>query len=227
MVKAIGPWLESRTSRAICRRPHSHVLDVGCGEQPLRHLIETAGGEYTGFDIEQNASGSVKIIGFIDRDLPAPWPDSSATYDVILCSEVLEHVPDWHTAFRNLRTLVADDGRVVITVPFIFPIHMEPLDFFRGTSYTIEVLAKQHGFVVEELVKLGDARDVLSTVLEDVSILPKSTTIPARFASRALRLCRTVVVKSLQNAFLWRLVHVNSNTYLSNGVVLQPRRGVR
>ena len=221
MVRAIGPWLESTTSRTVRRRPRSRVLDVGCGEQPLRELVEKEGGEYVGFDIEQNTNGSVDIIGFIDRDLPAPWPDSRTTYDVILCSEVLEHVADWHAAFSNLRRLVADEGRVVITVPFIFPVHMEPLDFFRATSYTIETFAGAHDFVVEECVKLGHARDVLSTVLDDISILPKTATARARVMSRLLRLCRRGVVKCLQSEALWRSVHVNSNTYLSNGVVLR------
>jgi hypothetical protein len=51
---------------------------------------------------------------------------------------VLEHVADWDSSFRNLSALVAPTGVVIVTVPFIFPLHMEPVDFLRGTPYVIE-----------------------------------------------------------------------------------------
>jgi SAM-dependent methyltransferase len=228
MVKVIGPWLEAAVSRAIHESSASsvRVLDIGCGEEPLRKVIEEAGGSYAGFDIQQNSRGSVKVIGFIDRELPAPWPDSDCKYDVLLCSEVLEHVADWEAAFRNIRLLVKDHGRVVLTIPFVFPVHMEPLDFFRGTFYVVERFAQSHRFVVEELVKLGNARDVLSTILDDISILPKRRTLTSRVATRIIRACRRILVKTLQSHSTWSLVHVNANIYLSNGVILraEPRQ---
>jgi hypothetical protein len=111
---------------------------------------------------------------------------------------------------------------VIVTVPFIFPLHMEPMDYFRGTPYAIERLAAKHGFVIAELVKLGNVRDVLATVLEDVSVLPTKSTFPSRLAARVLRASRKVLVSVLETDLLWTLVQVNANTYLSNAVILRP-----
>lgn len=223
MVRVIGRWLQSAVVHALRdETPPSRVIDIGCGEQPLRKLVESEGATYVGFDVEQNAQASVAIIGFIDRGLPVPWPDAHHVYDVVLCTEVLEHVADWDIAFMNLRSLVAPRGRVILTVPFVFPLHMEPLDYFRATPHTIERLAGRHHFAIDELLKLGNARDVIATALDDVSILPNQPTWVPRVAAKVLRTGRKSLVKLIQRDALWSLVQVNSNMYLSNAVVLRP-----
>ncbi len=223
MVRAIGGWLESTVTGALRdTAAPGRVIDVGCGEQPLRRLVESEGATYVGFDVEQNAGASVAIIGFIDQALPAPWPDAHHVYDLVLCTEVLEHVADWDVAFMNLRSLVAPRGRVIMTVPFIFPLHMEPLDYFRATPHAIEKLAARHHFVIDEQQKLGDARGVIATALDDVSILPNRPTLVPRIAARVLRTGRKWLVKVIQSDAVWTLVRVNSNMYLSNAIVLRP-----
>jgi SAM-dependent methyltransferase len=223
MVRVIGGWLQSVVRRALRDTDApARVIDIGCGEQPLRKLVEAEGGTYVGFDVEQNAQASVAIIGFIDRALPLPWPDAHHVYDVVLCTEVLEHVADWDVAFMNLRSLVAPSGRVIMTVPFIFPLHMEPFDYFRATPHVIEKLAGRHHFVIDEQHKLGNARDVIATALDDVSILPNQSALVPRIVARVLRTGRKWLVSVIQSDAVWTLVSVNSNTYLSNAVVLRP-----
>ena len=223
MVRVIGGWLQSVVVRALRdTTPPGRVIDIGCGAQPLRTLVESEGATYVGFDVEQNAQASVAIIGSIDRGLPVPWPDAHHVYDVVLCTEVLEHVADWDIAFMNLRSLVAPRGRIIMTVPFVFPLHMEPLDYFRATPHAIERLAGRHHFAIDELLRLGNARDVIATTLDDVSILPDQPTLVPRIAARVLRTGRKWLVKLIQRDALWARVRVNSNTYLSNAVVLRP-----
>lgn len=48
-----------------------------------------------------------------------PFPD--ATFDRIICSEVLEHIPDHHAALRELRRVLKPDGILAATVPTWFP----------------------------------------------------------------------------------------------------------
>ena len=223
MVRVIAGWLQSVVVRALRDTVGpARVTDIGCGGQPLRTLVESEGATYVGFDVEQNAQASVAIIGCIDRGLPVPWPDAHHVYDVVLCTEVLEHVSDWDIAFMNLRSLVAPRGRVILTVPFVFPLHMEPLDYFRATPYALERLAERHHFAIDEQHKLGNARDVIATALDDISILPHQPTLGPRIAARVLRTGRKWLVKLIQRDALWALVRVNSNTYLSNAVVLRP-----
>jgi SAM-dependent methyltransferase len=225
IVRAIGPWIESTLGRLIRESASvpARIIDIGCGEQPLRRVVEENGGTYFCLDVEQNSTASVDVLAFIDRELPSPWPDTSQMYDVVLCTEVLEHVSDWNAAFRNLRRLTAPGGSVLITCPFVFPLHMEPVDYFRSTPYSIQQFAESHDFSISEFHRLGGPRDVLSTLLDDASILPNEPKIRARLTARAMRLARRLLVRLLQHDKTWTYVQVNSNVYLSNAVVLKPR----
>ncbi len=137
--------------------------------------------------------------------------------------EVLEHVSDWSAAFGNLRRLVAPGGSVLITCPFVFPLHLEPFDYFRSAPYSIQQFADSHNFSISEFHRFGGLRDVLSTLLDDASILPVEPKLRARVTVRAMRLGRRLLVRLLQREKAWTHVEVNSNAYLSNAVVLKPR----
>ena len=167
-------------------------------------------------DVVQNSTRSVDIVSTIE-DAPSP----AQAYRVILCTEVLEHVGDIDAAFAGLRRSIATDGVVVLTVPFMFPLHMEPYDFRRLTMHGVQRLAADHGFCVEASTQLGRLPDVLATLIEDASILPTSRSAYARAKVGVLRLGAAAVVRLLDSKTWSRSIIVNSNCYLSNGVVLR------
>lgn len=217
-MERLAAWVVPTVDR-IVRQTGGRVLDVGCGEQPLRQIVESAGAAYVGFDVEQNAQGSVQVLGFLDRPLVHPWPDAEAAYDVVLCTEVLEHVLGWPQAFSNLRRLTKDGGHLVLTVPFAFPLHMEPIDYLRTTKFAIPKLAAEHGFEVLELQSLGDGADVLVTMLEDLSILPASRSLTARVVARIARQAKRGLAALLRKRQV--TLTFNSNFYLANAAVLR------
>ncbi|MEM5871825.1 MAG: class I SAM-dependent methyltransferase [Candidatus Aenigmatarchaeota archaeon] len=79
------------------------VLDVGCGEQPFRSVIEQYGFCYKGLDRRQNSKQNVDIIVPIDDPLFDNY--SIEPFDFVLCTEVLEHVANWEVAFKNIAKL--------------------------------------------------------------------------------------------------------------------------
>ncbi len=48
--------------------------------------------------------------------------------DVLLCTSLLEHVPDRRSAFRNLRRLMKNGGHMLVTAPLRLPYHADPID---------------------------------------------------------------------------------------------------
>lgn len=72
-----------------------------------------------------------------------------AKFDVILCLNVLEHVYDTHEALTRLHHALKRKGTVVIAVPFAFPLHDEPGDFWRFTEHALRRLLDEHGFTVK------------------------------------------------------------------------------
>lgn len=192
------------------------VLDVGCAEQPFRRLIESSARRYVGMDVVQNTTCSVEIVTTLEQ---APTP--AVAFAAVLCTEVLEHVEDISAAFAGLRRQVAVGGAVVLTVPFVFPLHMEPYDFRRLTLRGIEQLAGDHGFRVERVALLGTLPQVLATLVADASILPASRSLYSKAKVGALRAASAGLIRLLDSATLSHSVVINSNCYLSNGVVLR------
>jgi hypothetical protein len=159
---------------------------------------------------------SVALVGTLE-DAPAPLEPFAA----ILCTEVLEHVVDIDAAFAGLRRLSAVGGVVVLTVPFVFPLHMEPYDFRRLTLHGAGQLAGDHGFCVESATRLGGLPDVLATLVADASILPIPGSLYSKVKVGALRAAAGALVSLLDSGALSRGVIVNSNAYLGNGLVLR------
>jgi len=135
------------------------VADIGCGEQPLREEVESLGGTYIGIDITQNLQKTVQLIGKITN-----IPLVDRTFDVLFCTEVLEHVSDTYTAFQELARLVKPGGAIIITTPFAYPLHEEPYDFMRLTPYQISECAVRSGLEIKELNTSGNEVEVLATV---------------------------------------------------------------
>ncbi|MBS1790798.1 MAG: class I SAM-dependent methyltransferase [Acidobacteria bacterium] len=225
-VACLAQWLPNILRKCVREtKGIEAVLDVGCGEQPLRELIESLGATYLGMDVCQNAQANVEVIGAIDDPALIPEKLNGNAYALIVCTEVLEHVADWATGLANLRNLLKSGGRLILTVPFSFPLHMEPFDFYRVTPHGIRKLADQYGFEIEQQECLGNALDVLSTVLDDVSILPSNRNLTNRIKSRMTQVGKRRLVQLLQSKFFRAGLTANSNFYLNNAVVLRAAEG--
>ena len=218
LVRAIGAWMDSILPPLLGSVARGPVLDVGCGEQPFRRAVVASGCRYVGLDVVQNAAGTVDALGAIDA-LPDPWPLADARYPLVLCTEVLEHVSQIETAFANLRRLTAPSGAVVVTTPFMFPLHMEPFDYRRLTVHGLERLAVANRFRIERLDRLGTPAHAAATLLADLSILPTRRSVRARARVATLRTAVRAGIRAL--ARVRDDVVINGNAYLGNGAVLR------
>ena len=62
--------------------------------------------------------------------------------NLIVCLEVLEHIKEPHMAIRNLYKISNKNTWLIFSVPFLFPIHDEPHDYYRFTKYGLKLLFK-------------------------------------------------------------------------------------
>jgi 2-polyprenyl-3-methyl-5-hydroxy-6-metoxy-1,4-benzoquinol methylase len=100
-------------------RPRA-VLDCGCGDGSLLALVSRriACGELHALDIAENVPlhGSGLPIQFQTGDLGRPVPEElHGVYELVLCSEVIEHVENDGMVLQNLANLAAPGGTVVLT----------------------------------------------------------------------------------------------------------------
>lgn len=83
-------------------------------------------------------------------------------YDCIVMSEVLEHVHSPWLAIENVRKALKPGGKLILSTPFMLPIHEAPVDYYRFTRYGLEHLLKGFSEVrIEERNSYGEAVGVL------------------------------------------------------------------
>jgi len=116
------------------RSAGTRVLEIGSGRRvngedsySARHLFGEAA-EFRQTDVDPEFGHEVLDIGTMDID---------TEYDSVLCLNVLEHVFDTETAVKNLRRALVEGGTLYVAVPFMFPLHDEPHDYWRFTEHAL------------------------------------------------------------------------------------------
>jgi len=115
------------------------VLEVGSRyvNGSIRPLIENfcSPKEYIGIDIQPGIF--VDIVLPVEKLVEYFGPES---FDVVISTEVLEHVKDWRLAISNMKNVLKPGGYIYITTrSYGFPYHGHPYDFWR---YETEDLKK-------------------------------------------------------------------------------------
>lgn len=117
------------------------ILDIGCGNSPFRHLLDTMISEYHGIDVQEASSFGYRNPDTVYYDGKViPFADRS--FDALLCTEVLEHVADPTDLVREMRRVLRPGGLAIITVPWSARFHYKPLDYYRYTPSALERLFK-------------------------------------------------------------------------------------
>jgi len=116
----------------------SKVLDVGAGGCPYKRLFSHC--EYFSHDFVQLSPSQIQDqkgygkMDFVSDILNIPVPDKS--YDVILCTEVIEHVPNPISVIKEFSRILKPGGTLLITAPLQSGLHQEPYHFYGGfTKY--------------------------------------------------------------------------------------------
>lgn len=138
------------------------VLSIGAGGE-VNELLQQHSRQQefsvTSFDIDE--AYTPDLLGDI-----CTFDFGQRSFDVIVLSEVLEHVHSPHLAIKNIYGVLAPGGQLILTVPFIFPIHERPRDYFRYTRYGLELLLKEFREVrIRERNSWAEAVNVLAARL--------------------------------------------------------------
>ena len=153
-------WLTTvdlqRDLREVTARLTGRVLDVGCGEQPYRPWL-TGASAYVGVDVEPGP-GIDAVIRPGER-----WPLDDASFDSVLCTQVLEHDSDPQHTLAEIDRVLTPGGTAVVSVPFAYNEHMAPYDYRRWSAagVTADVSTR---FEVVEVRKQGPAGSLLGAL---------------------------------------------------------------
>ncbi len=197
------------------------VLDVGCGRQSFKSLLESYSYNYESLDMIQNVDQSVDYIAPIDCPCDVLKSIIPNKYSLLLVTEVLEHVLDLKQAFVNMTSLLNPNGILIITTPFIYPLHEEPYDYQRLTCHAIKAIAEKHGLSILSSFKVGSAVDVIGTLLSATQIRLRSTD---RFQDKILSRLLVAFQRRLRDYLLRsksRFIAPHDGIYMNNVFVLR------
>ena len=144
----IGIHLIERSIAGLAPRLGGELIDVGCGQQPYRgyfsHVSRIVACDFNG------------ARGKVDFTCPAhAIPVAAGSFDAVLCTEVLEHVPDPLAVWREFYRILRPGGQVLLTTPMYWLPHELPYDFYRYPEQGLRYLATTAGFEIKELWPRG------------------------------------------------------------------------
>ena len=123
------------------------ILDAGAGLKPYQILFSHC--EYESCDFADCEEFFSNLDDGTRDDLRSRHnyicpidaiPVANDTYDFVLCSQVLEHVPNPQAAAKELHRILKPKGQLFVTVPQGYGIHGEPYNFFYFTRYGIDLI---------------------------------------------------------------------------------------
>ena len=92
-------------------------------------------------------------------------PVADSSFDVILLCEVLEHLEKPEDVLKECYRVLKKDGIIIITMPFLFPIHADPYDFQRWTSFKLDKEVTTIGFKNIVIIPMGSFFAVIYDLL--------------------------------------------------------------
>lgn len=127
------------------------LLDIGCGSKPYKKLFVV--NEYVGLDIDSEITRKRNVAEFLYDGKLFPLPSNS--FDSALCNQVLEHVFNPDDFLSEIYRVLKPNGKLLLTVPFVWDEHEQPYDYARYSSFGLKSLLEKNGFHVLEHKKIG------------------------------------------------------------------------
>lgn len=120
------------------------ILDIGCGDGALVYLLAKAGGDVTGVDNEetgliyarenlQTMSQHTNLTSSFVNASAYELPFESESYDIVVSSEVIEHVTEPERLLKEAARILKPAGKIILTTPYRISEH--PFDPNHVTEY--------------------------------------------------------------------------------------------
>ena len=153
---ALDRWVTRETSALT-----GFVLNAGCGEDTRRFGRRTV-------RLDAFAPGVDVRADFAER-----LPFRNDSFDAVICTEVMEHVPDYRRLLGEVARVLKPSGTVVLSVPFVFQYHPDPIDLIRLTPAGLSAEMVRAGFDVDCSGGLGNRLVAFLLLLEGSNVISK------------------------------------------------------
>ncbi len=160
-------WIEKQLAKL---PKNAKLLDAGAGEayyqrycQHLQYISQDfcqydGQGDKKGIQTGKRDFSKINIVSDITK-----IPVKSASFDAVLCVEVLEHLPQPLEALKELSRVLKKGGVLILTAPFASLTHYSPYYFYSGFSLNFyKKILPDYGFEIKETYPYGNYFDYLA-----------------------------------------------------------------
>jgi ubiquinone/menaquinone biosynthesis C-methylase UbiE len=133
------------------------VLDAGAGKLPYKPLFAHV--SYQAADMVPHPG-----LDYVCDIARLPVPDEQ--FDLVFCSQTLEHVTDPVSVLAEFRRVLKPGGQAWLSAPLFYPEHVKPYDFYRYTRFAWRDMARRAGFEVDDISWLEGYFGTLSFQLQ-------------------------------------------------------------
>lgn len=144
-------------------------------------------------------------------------PVVNSTYDNVLLCEVLEHLEKPENVLKECCRVLKPGGKLIISVPFLFPVHADPHDYQRWTAQKLDMELTTAGFAQIAITPMGGAYGVLFDILWIRFGSLSSSKFWAKCRRKALRLLKPLFL------FLDKQFPAQNDTITSGYFVMATR----
>jgi len=162
------------------------IVDVGCGARPYESLLKPITARYVGVDWTERPN--------VDVVAPAEdLPFEDETFDLLLSTQVLEHVDDPARVVAEAGRVLRPGGIALVSTHGIVNYHPSPNDYWRWTHSGLARLLQQHGGFDEVVLhhNAGTASAITYLLFRQLEVLASRKGLaavlrPATFAANVL-----------------------------------------
>lgn len=204
----------SRKAASLGGSNTSVLVDIGAGRSPYYEVFKPKVARYISLDRQEclptHETREIKQVVGIAEEIPL----DSASVDIALCNQVLEHVSDPLKTVDEIYRILKPGGKFIGSVPHVSPVHLEPYDFRRYTDLGLRQLLESSGFVNSEIEGNGGVYSAAALMIAmDWMLTAREDGKPQGFSqSRALWLSPLVGFLNLSGTLLDNLLKDKKRT---------------
>jgi len=132
-------------------------------------------------------------------------PFKNSSFDFVLCTEVMEHISEPEHLLKEVYRILKKNGKLLITVPFMVPVHEAPHDYYRYTKYGLEYLLIKHNYQIEVFRTFSDTFGVLISFVVQLQ---------SKFWNLVSKKIKFPLISSIYNPFVFLLIFLPQYLYL-------------
>lgn len=149
-------FIKENINEIIKLSKNKKLIDIGCGSMPYRKKIEPKVKKYIGVDHPRISKlYNPTILPEIYADITKKIPVKDSEFDIAIMLEVLEYLEKPEKTFFEIKRILKKQGILILSTPFLYPLHDIPFDRNRFSKTQIETFLNNSGFKIKKIKTNG------------------------------------------------------------------------